>query len=71
MLANQLDEAVADAALGVALGIGLDVSKVTDVAFAVGGTAVCLAVWVVCGVERYQSASILALAIIPPPSYAL
>lgn len=71
VLADQLDEAVADAALGVALGIRLDVSKVTDVAFAVGGSAVCLAVRVVCGVERYQSASVLPLAIIPLPSCAL
>lgn len=47
MLANQLDEAVADAALGVALCIGLDVSKVTDVAFVIGRGAVGLAEWVV------------------------
>jgi hypothetical protein len=48
VLADQLDEAVADAALGVALGVGLDVAQVADVAVVVGWGAVLLAMGVVC-----------------------
>ena len=47
-LANQLDQAVLDAALGVALGVGLDVAKVADVAVRVGGGAVFFAEGVDC-----------------------
>jgi hypothetical protein len=41
---DQLDELVRDAALGVALSVGLEVAKVTDVALAVGGSTVGLVV---------------------------
>jgi hypothetical protein len=44
--ANQLDELVLDAALGVALAIGLDVAQVADVALLVAGGAVGLVVGV-------------------------
>lgn len=47
MLANQLDEAVADTALGVALSIGLDVAQVTNVTVRISRGTVALAVWVV------------------------
>jgi hypothetical protein len=50
--ADQLDELVRDAALGVALGVGLEVAQVADVALAVGGGAVGLVVGVDCGWER-------------------
>ena len=39
---NQLHQLVGDGALGVALGVGLDVAEVADVALAVGGGAVGL-----------------------------
>lgn len=42
--ANQLDVLVLNAALGVALGIGLDVAQVTNVAGLVGGSTVGLVV---------------------------
>ena len=42
--ADQLDELVRDGALGVALGVGLEVAQVADVALAVLGRAVRLAV---------------------------
>ena len=44
--ADQLDERVGDGALGVALGVGLDVAEVTDVTVVVGGGTVGLAVGV-------------------------
>jgi hypothetical protein len=44
--ADQLDELVRDAALGVALGVGLEVAQVADVALAVRGGAVGLVVGV-------------------------
>ena len=44
--ADQLDELVRDGALGVALGVGLEVAQVADVALAVGGGAVGLVVGV-------------------------
>ena len=47
--ADQLDVLVRDGALGVALGIGLEVAQVADVALAVGGGAVGLVVGVDCG----------------------
>ena len=47
--ADQLDELVRDGALGVALGVGLEVAQVADVALAVGGGAVGLVVGVDCG----------------------
>ena len=47
--ANELDEAVGHAALGVALGIRLDVAEVTNVAGLVARGAVGLAVRVDCG----------------------
>jgi hypothetical protein len=47
VLADQLDLAVADAALGIALTISLDIAEVTDVAFRIAWGAVCLAVGVV------------------------
>ena len=53
--ADQLDELVRDGALGVALGVGLEVAQVTDVALAVGGGAVGLVVgvdWREDGVSR-------------------
>lgn len=42
--ADQLDELVRDGALGVALGVGLEVAQVTNVALAVRGGAVGLVV---------------------------
>lgn len=42
--ANQLDEAVRDGALGVALAIGVDVAEIANVASFVGGSTVGLAV---------------------------
>jgi len=47
--ADQLDELVRDAALGVTLAVGLEVAEVADVALAVGGGAVGLVVGVDCG----------------------
>ena len=44
--ADQLDELVRDAALGIALAVGLEVAQVADVALAVGGGAVGLVVGV-------------------------
>ena len=44
--ADQLDELVGDGALGVALGVGLEVAQVADVALAVGGSTVGLVVGV-------------------------
>lgn len=46
--ADQLDKAVLDRALGVALGIGLDVAEVTDVAVRIAGGTVGLAMGVDC-----------------------
>lgn len=46
---NELDKLVGDGANGVALGVGLEVTKVTDVAVLVGGSTVALAVGVDCG----------------------
>lgn len=46
MRANQLDEAVLDGALGIALGIRVNVAEITDVAGVIGGSAVGLAVGV-------------------------
>ena len=43
---DQLDKLVADGALGVALAVGLEVAQVADVAIAVLGCAVLLAVGV-------------------------
>ena len=43
---DQLDELVGDAALGVALAVGLEVAQVADVALAVRGGAVGFVVWV-------------------------
>lgn len=50
--ADQLDELVGDGAVGVALGVGLEVAQVADVALAVGGSTVGLVVRVDCGGER-------------------
>ena len=47
--ADQLDLLVRDGALGVALGVRLEVAEVADVAFCVGGCAVGLAKGVDCG----------------------
>jgi hypothetical protein len=47
VLAKQLDQAVAHAALGVPLTVGLEVTKVTDMAFVVRRGTVGLAEWVV------------------------
>jgi len=47
--ADQLDVLVGDGAFGVALGVGLEVAQVADVALAVGGGAVGLVVGVDCG----------------------
>jgi len=44
--ANQLDEAVRNGALGVALGVGLDVAQVADVTGVIGRGTVSLAVGV-------------------------
>jgi len=47
--ADQLDEAVLHGADRVALGVGLEVAQVADVALLVGGRAVRLAEGVDCG----------------------
>jgi uncharacterized membrane protein len=47
VLAKQLDEAVAHAALGIPLAVGLEVTKVADMAFVVRWGTVGLAEWVV------------------------
>ena len=47
MLADQLDEAVSGAALGVAFGIGLDVSEITNMAFRICRPTMGLAMGVV------------------------
>lgn len=44
--ADQLDEAVSDGALGIALAVGLDVAQVTDVTGLIGRSTVGLAVGV-------------------------
>ena len=54
--ADQLDELVGDGALGVALGVGLEVAQVADVALAVGGGAVGLVVGVDCAERKKESA---------------
>jgi hypothetical protein len=46
VLADQLHLGVADAALGVALAVGLDVAEVANVAVVVAGATVALAVGV-------------------------
>jgi len=45
-LSDQLDHRICDQAESVALVIGLNVSKVTDMAFSIGGGTVWLAKWV-------------------------
>ena len=47
--ADELDQLVLNAALGVTLGVGLEVTKVTDMALLVTGGTVCL----VLGVDYY------------------
>lgn len=47
--ANELDQLVLDAALGVTLAVGLEVTEVTDVALLVVGGTVGLVVRVDCG----------------------
>jgi len=59
VLADQLDEAVADASLGVSLTISLDVAQVTNVAFRVGWSTVSLAVWVVVGPSAGASVCVI------------
>lgn len=44
--ADELDVAVRDGALGVTLGVGVDVAEITNVAGLVGGSTVRLAVGV-------------------------
>ena len=46
MGSDELDEAVAHRALGVALGIGLDISEVADMAVLISRSAMSLAVGV-------------------------
>lgn len=46
--ADQLDQLVGDRAGGVALGIGLEVSEVTNVALLISWGTVVLALWVDC-----------------------
>jgi hypothetical protein len=52
--ANQLDQLVSDAALGIALAVSLEVTQVTDVALVVLGSTVGLVV----GVDCDSSASV-------------
>jgi hypothetical protein len=59
--ADQLDELVRDAARGVALGVGLEVAQVADVALAVARGAVGLVVGVDCGEEDKVSLPMLML----------
>lgn len=54
--ADQLDELVRHAAGGVALGVGLEVAQVADVALAVAGGAVGLVVGVDCAERKKESA---------------
>lgn len=44
--ADQLDQLVGDGALAIALGVGLEVAQVTDVAVLISWGTVCLAVGV-------------------------
>jgi hypothetical protein len=44
--ADQLDKLVRGCALGITLGIRLDVSEITNVADLIGGSTVSLAMWV-------------------------
>jgi hypothetical protein len=44
--ADQLDEAVSDGALGIALAVGLNVAQITDVTGLIGRSTVGLAVGV-------------------------
>jgi len=46
--ADQLDELVLNGANTVALSIGLEVAKVTNMADLIGRSAMCLSVWVDC-----------------------
>ena len=46
MLANQLHKAINDSALGVAIGVGLEVPQIANMSLGVGGPAVILAEWV-------------------------
>jgi hypothetical protein len=55
--ANEFDELVAHGALGVALGVRLDVAEVADVAVLVGRRAVGFAVRVDCGKAQLLSES--------------
>jgi len=58
VLANELDQAVAVVALGVSLGIGLEVAKVANMAFLVAWGTVGLAMGVVwsemCQLDVFQ-----------------
>jgi hypothetical protein len=62
VLADQLDLRVSDAALSIALTVGLDVAKVTDVAVIVAGAAVALAVGVDYGINQYLVSCIAGLS---------
>ena len=62
--ADQLDELVRDGALGVALGVGLEVAQVADVALAVGGGAVGLVVGVDWMKREGMSVMVLLLLVV-------
>ena len=59
---DELDEAIAHGALGVPLGIGLNVSKITNVAVLVAGSTVGLAV----RVDYSRSAAVRLLGEVDP-----
>lgn len=61
--ANELDEQVGHGALGVALGVGLDVAEITDMAGLIGAVTVSLVVGVDCA-HREVSGTF------PPPGEA-
>ena len=72
--ADQLDVLVRDGALGVALGVGLEVAQVADVALAVGGGAVGLVVGVDCkwegGVSWLSDGGVVVGDFLGSPTYS-
>jgi hypothetical protein len=59
--ADQLDELVLDAALGVALAVGLDVTEVANVALLVAGGTVGLVVGVDCVGQLLVVSSVVSI----------
>jgi len=60
LLANQFDETISGASLGVSLTISLEVAQVTDMAFTVCWGTVGLAVWVVVRASAEASVGVVS-----------